>query len=58
MGGQDADAEELLEIEAQDVGGTSMVASLLTTLASQHGNAYVRFVARLRNPGPHGLPRS
>jgi hypothetical protein len=30
-----------------------MVASLLTTIASQHGNAYFRFVARVRNPGPH-----
>jgi hypothetical protein len=53
IGGQDADAEELLEIEAEDVGGTSKVASQLATLASQHGNAYFRFVTRVRNPGPH-----
>lgn len=46
------DRDEVLEIEAEDVGGTSMVASLLTTLASQHGNAYFWFVARARDPGP------
>lgn len=46
------DRDVILEIEAEDLGGSSMVASLLTTLASQHGNAYLRFAARLRNPDP------
>ena len=43
------DQEERLEIEAEDMGGTSLAASLLTTVSSQHGNAYFRFVARARS---------
>jgi hypothetical protein len=43
------DQEEVLEIEAQDLGGTSLAASLLTTLSSQDGNGYFRFVARARS---------
>ena len=40
------DQEEVLEIEAEDMGGTSLAASLLTTLSSQYGNGYFRFVTR------------
>jgi hypothetical protein len=39
------DWEDVLEIEAQDVDGISPAASLLSTLSSQHGNGYFRFVA-------------
>jgi hypothetical protein len=46
------DQEDVLEIEAEDVGGTSLLASLLTTLSSQYGNGYFRFVARARSPDP------
>jgi len=46
------DQEDVLEIGAEDVGGTSLAASLLTTLASQHGKAYFRFVARARSTDP------
>ena len=46
------DQEERLEIEAEDMGGTSLAASLLTTVSSQHGNAYFRFVARARSADP------
>jgi hypothetical protein len=46
------DREEVLEIEAEDMGGTSLAASLLTTLAGQYGNAYFRFVARARSADP------
>ena len=46
------DQEEVLEIEAQDMGGTSLAASLLTTLSSQYGNGYFRFVARAHSPDP------
>ena len=41
--------EDVLEIEAEDVGGLSLAASLLTTLSSQYGNGYFRFVARARS---------
>ena len=44
--------EDVLEVEAEDVGGTSLVASLLTTLASQYGNGYFRFVGRARSADP------
>jgi hypothetical protein len=40
------------EIEAEDVGGASLAASLLTTLSTQHGNAYFRFVARAHSADP------
>jgi hypothetical protein len=42
------DQEDVPEVEAEDVGGTSLVASLVTTLSSQYGNGYFRFVG----PGP------
>jgi hypothetical protein len=45
------DQDDVLEVKAEDVGGTSLVASLLTTLSSQYGNAY-RFVARARSADP------
>jgi hypothetical protein len=44
--------EDVLEIEAEDVGDTSLAASLVTTLSSQYGNAYFRFVARARSADP------
>jgi hypothetical protein len=40
---------DVLEVEVEDVGGTSLVASLLTTLGTQHGVAYHRFVGRARS---------
>ena len=43
------DGEDVLEIEAQDVDGVSPAASLLSTLSSQYGNGYFRFVARARS---------
>jgi hypothetical protein len=46
------DQEEVLEVEAEDMGGTSLAASLVTTLSSQYGNAYFRFVARVRSADP------
>ena len=46
------DDQDTLEIELEDVGGTSMVASLLTTLGSQFGNAYYRFVGRAHSADP------
>jgi hypothetical protein len=47
------DQEDELQIEAEDVGGTSLAASLATTLSSQYGNAYFRFVAQARSADPH-----
>ena len=44
--------EDVLEIEAEDVGGISLAASLLTTLSSQYGNGYFRFVARAHSNDP------
>ena len=44
--------EDVLEVEAEDVGGVSLAASLLTTLSSQYGNGYFRFVARARSADP------
>jgi hypothetical protein len=44
--------EEVLEVEAQDVGGVSVAASLVTALSSQYGNAYFRFVAQARSADP------
>jgi hypothetical protein len=46
------DQEDVLEIEAEDVGGVSLAAGLLTTLSSQYGNGYFRFVARARRADP------
>lgn len=46
------DAHDTLEVELEDVGGTSWWASLLTTLGSQYGNAYCRFVGRARSDDP------
>ena len=46
------DQEDLLEIEAEDVGGTSPLASLLTTVFSQYGTGTYRFVARPRGADP------
>lgn len=46
------DQEEVLEIQAEDMGGTSLAASLLTTLSSQYGNGYFRFVARAHSADP------
>ena len=43
---------DVLEIEAQDVGGTSLISSLLTTLGTQHGVAYHRFVGRAHSDDP------
>jgi fermentation-respiration switch protein FrsA (DUF1100 family) len=36
-----------LQIELEDMAGTSWWAGVLATLASQSGNAYLRFVARV-----------
>jgi len=46
------DREDVLEIEAEDVGGISLAASLLSTLSSQYGNGYFRFVARAHSADP------
>jgi hypothetical protein len=46
------DQEDGLEVEAEDVGGISLAASLVTTMSSQYGNAYFRFVARARSADP------
>jgi hypothetical protein len=46
------DREDVLEIEAEDVGGISLAASLVTTLSSQYGNGYFRLVARARSADP------
>jgi hypothetical protein len=43
---------DVLEIEAEDVGGTSLISSLLTTLGTQHGVAYQRFVGRAHSDDP------
>jgi len=37
---------ESVQIELEDISGTSWWASILTTLASQHGNTQLRFVCR------------
>jgi hypothetical protein len=36
-----------LQIELEDMAGTSRWAGVLTTLTSQSGNAYLRFVGRV-----------
>ena len=46
------DERDTLEIELEDAGGTSAVASLVTTLGSQFGNAYYRFIGRAHSPDP------
>jgi hypothetical protein len=43
---------DTLEIQLEDAGGTSAVASLLSTLGSQLGNAYYRFVGRAHSADP------
>jgi hypothetical protein len=43
------DQEDVLEVGAEDVGGTSLAASLVTTLSRQYGNGHFRFVARARS---------
>jgi len=40
-------SEDLLEIDLEDVAGTSWWAGLLTTLSSQAGNQTLRFVGRV-----------
>jgi hypothetical protein len=40
-------ASETLEVELEDVGGTSWWAGILTTFAGQSGSAQLRFVARV-----------
>jgi hypothetical protein len=50
--------EQVLEIEAEDVGGTSPIASLLTTVFSQYGTGTFRFVARPRGAGPQRPARA
>ena len=40
-----------LEIELEDVGSTSWWASVMTTLATQSGSAYMRFVGRTADEG-------
>ena len=50
------DQEDVLEIEAEDVGGISPLASLLTTVFSQYGTGTFRFVARPRGTGPGAPP--
>jgi hypothetical protein len=42
------DHEDVLEVEAEEEGRVSLAASLFTTLSSQYGNGYFRFIA----PGP------
>jgi hypothetical protein len=37
---------DVLETGVEDVGGTSLISSLLTTLGTQHGVAYYRFVGQ------------
>jgi hypothetical protein len=46
------DVLDTLEVELEDVGGTSWWASLLTTLGSQYGSASCRFVGRARSDDP------
>ena len=46
------DAQDTLEIELEDAGGGSPLASLLATIGSQFGNAYYRFVGRAHSPDP------
>ena len=45
-------AQDILEIEVEDAGGTSPLASLLATVGSQFGNVYYRFVGRAHSPDP------
>jgi hypothetical protein len=46
------DKQDTLEIELEDIGGTSTMASLLTTLGSQFGNGYYRFVGQAHSADP------
>jgi hypothetical protein len=43
------DQEDQLEIEVEDLGATSLPARLLTTLFTQYGTPYYRFVGRARS---------
>jgi len=43
------DQDDVLEIEAQDMHGTSWVRSVVTTLTSQYGTGSYRFVGRARS---------
>jgi hypothetical protein len=45
--GPQEEAMATLQIELEDMAGVSWWASVLATLASQSGNAYVRFVGRV-----------
>jgi hypothetical protein len=46
------DQEDELEIEAEDLGSTSVPARLLTTVFTQYGTPYYRFVGRARSADP------
>jgi hypothetical protein len=46
------DQEDELEIEAEDLGSTSLPARLLTTVFTQYGTPYYRFVGRARSADP------
>jgi hypothetical protein len=48
--------KDLLEIEVEDYGGTSWVRRIFTTLFTQYGTLYYRFVARPRGAEAQGLP--
>lgn len=47
------DQEDQLEIEAEDVGSSSLPARLLTTLVTQYGTPYYRFVGHARSADRH-----
>jgi hypothetical protein len=44
--------EDVLEIQAEDCGHTSMLRSITTTLTGQHGTQRYQFVARIRSADP------
>jgi hypothetical protein len=46
------DREDELEIEVEDIGATSLSARLWTTLVTQYGTPYYRFVGRARSADP------
>jgi hypothetical protein len=46
------DQEDELEIEAEDLASTSLPARLWTTLLTQYGTGYYRFVGRARSADP------
>ena len=47
-----------LQIELEDMAGTSRWAGVLATLASQSGNAYMRFVGRVDGHRHYKAPPS